>query len=790
VVAKDTEDVLNPESAGHDPDTQQSGDGGQPTANGANNGPGYDMGGNASFAGMTYGGDFNQMQMMMAMQNGMMPNFNFPMMGMSIRRSAPRANARTYTFSEGMPNAGMDPMMQNMYMNGGFGSQGMGMNGMNMMGGGYGTTGSNWSGQQSWDIGQDNYNHPSAVGNGDYGSYNSGFHTGHNQQGNFGHQSSYGFQRGYGRGRGGRGRGYNGGYGRGGYNNFGPQGSYQDRNFTPQHYGNGHIDQASNQPLPPSTVSGNNEEPGGVDEFGRTTNLRRDSGSDQREDGEQGAAQKALGAPLSETGADLDGPIPAPGGEKTSGETPPGQGSGESSQAVADSTDAVTEAVASQSAEDVSATERGPGPSSSSGFAAQSRSEKGGSMPPPAVPSPDVPLNAPSGPKAMRQGLPNTSVVHLRARGFNVAGERGPRPAANDPAIPSPSFERGLRSRSSSRDRSKRQDTTRHRDRSRDPARAEEPARERDERREDKDHSRSGSRSSRSRSRDRKDSHRRRRHHSEPASESEREENGHHRSKHRSSRRLTAYDDEGEPKSARPRDEKHDERSRSASPEDSRRSGHRSRRDRDLDKRRDRERDKERGRDDQRSHRRRGSHRERDYDRDYDRDRERKDREKDKDRARDRHHERGHRHRGSKDTNEVPTSMDAPKDSKPPAGPRSNKALYSFEIKGASSRSRDGPQQPRRGSQASSSKAAPVAASPTGDPYQAEREKRQRERLVAEAQKLAGLQGIAGAKRGRDEGDDGRRNRRKGRRGDVVNMDEMGERLRRGEAERESFRAA
>ena len=81
-----------------------------------------------------------------------------------------------------------------------------------------------------------------------------------------------------------------------------------------------------------------------------------------------------------------------------------------------------------------------------------------------------------------------------------------------------------------------------------------------------------------------------------------------------------------------------------------------------------------------------------------------------------------------------------------------------------------------------------VAESPTADPYQAEREKRQRERLVAEAQKLAGLQGVSGAKRSRDEVDEGRRNRRKGRRGDVVSMDDVGERLRRGEAERESFR--
>lgn len=37
---------------------------------------------NGSFPNMNFGGDFNQMQMMMAMQNGMAPNFGgFPMMG-------------------------------------------------------------------------------------------------------------------------------------------------------------------------------------------------------------------------------------------------------------------------------------------------------------------------------------------------------------------------------------------------------------------------------------------------------------------------------------------------------------------------------------------------------------------------------------------------------------------------------------------------------------------------------------------------------------------------------------
>jgi len=668
----------------------------------------------------------------------------------------------------------------------------MGMNGMNMMGGGFGNTGSNWSGQQSWDIGQDNYNHPSAVGNGDYGSYNSGFHTGYNQQGNFGQQNSYGFHRGYGRARG-RGRGFYGGYGRGGFNNYGPQGSYQDRNYPTQYHNSTHMNQASPQPPPPSgAVSGSAEEPGSVDEFGRATNLRMDAGNDQKEDGEQGVVGKHPDAAREGAGTDQDHSVSAPDGEKQApDESPLSQGADKSSRAAAP-TIAEAEAGTSQSADGVTAADAKVRPSSSSGFAAPSRSETGGSMPPPALLSPDVPLNAPSGPKAMRQGLPNTSILNLRARGFNVAGDGGPRSATHGPSVPSPSFERGQHSRSSSQDTSKRRDSTRHGDRSRDRDRVQEQPRDREGRRDDKGYSRSASRSSRSRSRDRKDYHRRRRHHSESASDNERDEDDRRRSKHRSSRKHDSYEDAEEPKSARSRDEKHDERSRSASPEDSRRSGHRSRRDRDAGKRRDRERDTERDHDDERSHRRRGSHRERDYGRDHDRERERKDRDKDKDRARDRHHDRDHRHRSSKkDANGLPSPVDISKgDLKPPMGPRASKSIFSFEIKGASSRSREAPSAPRRESQVSSGKGAPSAASPTGDPYEAEREKRQRERVIAEAQKRAGLQGFAGAKRGRDEADEGRRNRRKGRRGDVVSMDDAGERLRRGEAERESFRAA
>ncbi|OAQ98730.1 hypothetical protein LLEC1_04021, partial [Akanthomyces lecanii] len=135
------------------------------------------------------GGDLNQMQMMMAMQN----NMGFPMMG--------------------MPGLNADPMMQSMFMNGGF--QGMGMNGMGGFGGGYDN---NWNGSQSWNFDQNNFNQNAAgMNTGDYGNYNSGFQTGYNQ-GNYGQYNNY-RQHNY-RGRG-RGRGYYGGYGRGGFQNGG-----------------------------------------------------------------------------------------------------------------------------------------------------------------------------------------------------------------------------------------------------------------------------------------------------------------------------------------------------------------------------------------------------------------------------------------------------------------------------------------------------------------------------------------------------------------------------------------
>ncbi|KAJ3525360.1 hypothetical protein NM208_g11673 [Fusarium decemcellulare] len=223
---------------------------------------------NGSFAGS---GDFNQMQMMMAMQNGMTPSSfgGFPMMG--------------------MPGMSMDPMtMQNMYMNGGF--QGMGMNGMGGFGGGFGQgSNNNWNGSQSWNFDQNNYNQSGpGMGTGDFGSFNSGFQTGYNQ-GNYGHFNDY-RRNNFGRGRG-RGRGYYGGYGRGGYQ-FGGNTSYQDQGQFSQH---GAALQGQN-----GTVQGESTEEQEVGEHGRAAQ-QGEGGSEGVEDAKpsnsshQDASREAIG---------------------------------------------------------------------------------------------------------------------------------------------------------------------------------------------------------------------------------------------------------------------------------------------------------------------------------------------------------------------------------------------------------------------------------------------------------------------------------------------------------------
>ncbi|KAF4591639.1 pre-mRNA-splicing factor 38B [Ophiocordyceps camponoti-floridani] len=286
---------------------------------------GYGMDG--GFPNMMYppgvppGVDFNQMQMMMAMQNGMGTAAfgGFPMMGM-----------------------GMDPMtMQNMYMNGGF--QGMGMNGMGGFGGGFGQgSNNNWHGSQSWNFDENNYNQ-----SGDY--FNAGFQTGYNQ-GNYGGRFHDYRRSNFGRGRG-RGRGYYGGYG-------GRGGHYQDNQDQ----------QGAFLPQQAHGYKAVEMEARGVQEHGQSYGGRRDQGGQEEESGGGAGAEAAR--------EDSGGQLASSSRENLGNEAADGD--------------------VSRNAADAGAAIRS------------------------VISAPDVPINAPTGPKAMRQGLPNTSLHHLRARGYQV----------------------------------------------------------------------------------------------------------------------------------------------------------------------------------------------------------------------------------------------------------------------------------------------------------------------------------------------------------------------------------
>jgi len=84
----------------------------------------------------------------------------------------------------------------------------------------------------------------------------------------------------------------------------------------------------------------------------------------------------------------------------------------------------------------------------------------------------------------------------------------------------------------------------------------------------------------------------------------------------------------------------------------------------------------------------------------------------------------------------------------------------------------------------------PVPTAPAKNPHELEREARNRERLLKEAQRMAGLNGGGGGKRSRDDGDEGlggKSRRKKGRRGGALDESEEA-RIARLEAEREGSR--
>lgn len=695
------------------------------------------------------GGDMNQMQMMMAMQNGMNPAAfgSFPMMGKSSLLVVLEVYI-TNSYLVGV-DMGMTPMMmQNMFMNGGFGAQGMNGMSMNMGMNGLNGGGNDWNGQQSWNVGQDNFN-PNApsMGNGDFGNFNTGFRNyGHQNQFNDYRRGNYGF-----RGRG-RGRNFYGGYNRGGYHQQGF--NTMNGNWAEQ------MNQFSGGSGSQSTANGNEAANGQgtesktgkeVDEFGRT--IRPGSGQDvQAGENGQGDGHDAA-----------EGPDNLVSHEKSASADV--QQSGEAHNDLANGSG------------DVSSAGQRPIPQGPASLIGRQS------------PMVEAPLNAPTGPKAMRQGLPNTSFHRLKARGL-IASDQGPSSGADAQAVASPLEDRP-KSRSSS-PHSRKDLDRHHREHGRD--------RDLDEKSRGRHGERSRSRSpSRSRSRDRRESRRHRRHRSESLP-GEGHGDEHRDRRHKNKRKSTREDDY----SSRSKDDKYAPASRSPSPDDRehKRSSHRSHRDRD-EKRRDRDKDNQKESDHDR-HRKSGhrSHRDRDRDRDYDRDRDRE-REKDRDHERRkdrREREKDRRHRGAK-SSATPLTPIEPSDKafNPPTGPRgsfsikgaSNKPASGAETKGANSRPSDSSridQEPSR--RASQSSTAGQKAPPTGpskDPHTLEREARDRERLLKEAQRIAGLAGLAGKKRGRDGGEE-RSGRRKSRRSEAVNTDEEEARMRRLEAEREGRR--
>ena len=427
----------------------------------------------------------------------------------------------------------------------------------------------------------------------------------------------------------------------------------------------------------------------------------------------------------------------------------------------------------------------------------------------------DVPINAPTGPKAMRAGLPNTGRSGLIAgQQFSSAGRAAPSARVTGSASvapePTPSEKDG-------KDRERSKSPPREKSRSRDMKR--------------------------SRSRERYS--RRHRHRTMSRSEDEKETER-RRQKRREQRRL--QDEDGDDHEEIPADKSTDDdtkedrveeqRSRSASPSDSKRSTHRSRREKDEYRERDRnDRDKYRERDTDREHK--SSHKHRSSRRHHD------------DRSRSRDRDREHRHRHSRRTSEdIDDRASKPDKSVPPtpiveAPPRRASVITNsargIEIRGASSRNKTntiseevvipnliptGPRSDRpvtrdrekekssrhreeddsrhrsskyrdsdrerekereKAKEKDRSRTVPVAPA-VQDPHTLEREARNRERLLKEAQRIAGLSGLAGGrKRSRDDGEDasGRKGRKKRGRGGEESEEARVARL---EAERESAR--
>ncbi|RFU30747.1 hypothetical protein B7463_g5591, partial [Scytalidium lignicola] len=780
----------------------------------------FDQAATSGFPAMGFGGDFNQMQMMMAMQNGMGPTpfGGFPMMGMS-----------------GM---GMDPMaMQNMFMNGGFGTAGMGVNGMNMgMGmagfdGGVGAGFNNgWNALQSWNVGPDTFN-PNATGmdQNEFGANNPGFAqnaTGY-AQGNHGRPNQYNdYQNNYGYQSRGRGRG-RGGYVQGrssytyGSNEVYPQQSPQDFQSSGVGQPSSLIDEQG--PIPTGPKADTDTSPADVDEFGRQ--LRRPvSEGGEHEDEETNQTSKDDNNKTSHE-------IEAAQEQMSRGESQNDASSEKPGQADDDSAPKPIQTL--EDSHSVPFAPSGPNGFSNynlhrGGFMQSSFRGRGGGFGATHAHVhrvPDVPINAPTGPKAMREGLPNTSLVNLRGRGFSIAGRPSQVPHSIVNASSKPVTE--------DKDRSKSPEMEGEREKHKSKSRSRSREQRRDESRSER-HSRKHRYRSTSRSEDERESERRRERRKERHRRHE-EESHKHDSKDEDNGGDEEKDDGG-----RGKDDDDHERSRSRSP--SHRSNRRSHR--DTDKYRERERDSDREKEHKSSsHKHRSSHRSR-----YDD----KSRSRDRDRERRRHHSRRQSEEPEHDDDDAVVTDKT-------AEPNDESRRYSItsntgkglEIKGASSRNkssgkdkeqalgssrdrererdsakerssrhhrdetdtrtsrhregdlerssrdrrdRDKDRDKDREREQEKEKDREKIRIPTGpaqDPHTLEREARNRERLLKEAQRIAGLaSGGAGRKRSWVE-DEGRRGSKKGRRSGVLDIEEGEEaRIARLEAEREGARWA
>ncbi|OGM51338.1 hypothetical protein ABOM_000143 [Aspergillus bombycis] len=642
----------------------------------------------------------------------------------------------------------MDPMVASQGM---FGGYGMNMNGMNTgmnFDAGQGIYGG-WDGSQNnmWNGGQDKFN-PNAFANGmgpqygapsGFGGYNmsqpNGVHPQMQQQ-QFPNQD---FQTGYygpGYGRGnfrGRGRGfYPGGRGRGGYTgpmqaNYPPNANYPA--FNSPNF-NQDMSSQSQEGVSAETPSG---EPNGTE----ATNANDENALSGDLDGTKDPS-------LNENVADVgdNGEVSSANGP-TMDET---TGPEDSELRGIPTIDSLDQANAAQAMHNGPMMPMGPGfgrgymrgpfPGGRGGPFTGPPFMPGSGMPAPRGPGVE---GAPAAPRAMREGLPNTSI--LRQRNFQGPGRglvSSVRPSdASQSTTPAPQEDRRPRSRSRSKSRARSASRSKSRSRSRARSQstsrrhnrprsasiengAEDSERKRERprrpRREDKydeqsqaedDHrTRSPSvdsrRSShrRDRERDRRSgrrSHRSHRHRSQSPSR-----NG----DSRDADRLALIPEEKDPGS----------RSRTPIVSEAQESSSRTYRSgKDRPSRRDEERERDR------DSRRRD--RERDRDRDRYRERER-DRERDRDRARDRHRDRDRdrdrdRKRSRRDRTESPVDSDY------------SSRYHSRRIK----RSREDEIRDKDRTRDKPSSSSAKTSEPEKDPHTLEREARNRERLLKEQQR-------------------------------------------------------